>query len=82
MKKNKLKFPNFWRWTFEKWYFWLAVFISSLWIGTEELGLGYISEFIGIFIASFIFISFIFLCAYFIAKKSHKNLLKKINEKK
>ncbi len=66
-------FPNFFKWTFTKWYFWVIFFVWGLWAGSEELRAYYITEFLVTLFISFVLVLIIFLIPYsikrFICKK-------------
>src|SRR3989344_3098058 len=64
-KQLKNKFPNFWRWTFKKWYFWLIVlFFANLSIEKAfsfwSFWLVYMSYLLGCFLGSYLIYSWKF----------------------
>ena len=65
-------FPNFFKWTYTKWYFWFIVILYSIWSGYESLVNGSIGEIIGVLIATIIISSVIFLLCYMIAKHNYE----------
>jgi len=68
------KFPSFWKYTYTKWYFWVAVSIYFIWgsLGTNRL----IGEHIGNLLANIFIVSIVFLISYAISKNNFKKLNK------
>jgi len=68
---TKDNFPNFFKWTYTKWYFWVIVIIWSIWSGYESIINKYIGEYIGNLIACIIILSVIFLLSYILVKHGY-----------
>ncbi len=74
VKDKKNKFPNFFEWTYTKWYFWVIAILWSLWSGLEDIILGRVAEFIGTLIASIALLSLLFLIAWLLSRNTCKKL--------
>ena len=75
---TKDKFPNFYKWTFSKWYFWVIVFIWGVLSGLEELRQYYIPEFLATLSISFVLVLLLFLISYSIKKFIYKRVKEEI----
>ncbi len=64
------KFPNFWRYTYLKWYFWVALL---LYVIISNKGIYTLGEYIGHILATIFIISIFFFFSYLI----NRNLFKK-----
>ena len=62
------KFPNFPKWAYTKWYFWVIVILYSIWTEFESYVNFYIPEILGSLIACFLIVSLVFLFIYLTAK--------------
>ncbi len=67
-------FPNFFEWTYTKWYFWVIVILWSFWSGYESILIKDLPLFIGNVIFVIIFLSLLFFFIYLISKKNCKKL--------
>ena len=75
---TKDNFPNFFKWIFTKWYFWVIFILWGVWSGIEEIKAGYIPEFLGTLSASFIIVIIIFGIIYLINKSIHKRIKEEV----
>lgn len=67
-------FPNFFEWTYTKWYFWMVVALWSIWSGYEYIVNKHILAFIGIIIFVIIILSVFFFISYSMSKSNCKKL--------
>lgn len=69
----KKKFPNYFKWTYNQWSFYLIFILWGIWSLTAYDSF-YIVEFIGVFTFTFINTSLLFLFAYCLCRSTCKKL--------
>lgn len=79
---TKTKQKGFFKWISERWYYWVISIVWGILSGYEELRAHYFSEFLGILIASFCIVTFIFLVIWLIKKAVIKEVQKELKAKK
>ena len=73
-EQTKTKKDGFFKWLFEKWYFWIISLGWGYWSGIEELRARYFSEFFGTVIVSILIVMGIFGIVYAIQRSISKKV--------